>query len=123
MEAVIEATGMQLCDSSAVRAVGVRRLDSLPYAAAFGSCDIGEAMLEDGRRVMITWGRNLTREQQFWFAHHSTHSPVWCGASDGSCELILGDTFASTPADDWLWLGIRITRESDVNWRPVGGES
>jgi hypothetical protein len=111
--------GFGLCDSSAVQAVSKRRIGSLPYGVAMGCCDIGEAKLKDGRRVLITWGRNITPDEQFWFAHNSIHSCVWIGADDGGCELVLGETFGSSPSEDWLWLGIRLVREEGDNWTRV----
>lgn len=121
MEATVDAMGFSLCDSSAVRAVAKRRIGSLPYAVALGSADVGEAKLEDGRRVLITWGRNLSKAEQFWHAHNTLFTPVWVGSDDGSCELIIGDTFGSSAPEDWLWLGIRIQLEGDVTWLPTEG--
>lgn len=111
--------GFGLCDSSAVRAVSKRHIGSLPFCAALGCCDIGEAKLPDGRRVLITWGRNITPDEQFWFAHNTSQACVWLGASDGCCELILGDTFGHGPAEEWLWLGVRLVREDGESWTRV----
>jgi hypothetical protein len=120
MEAVAEEIGFALCDSSASRAVAYRRLGSIPFTQALGACDIGEAKLADGRRVLITWGRLADRQEQFWFAHNSTFTPVWCGDEGGACELIIGDTFGSSDSEDWLWLGMRIARDEGPEWREVG---
>ena len=118
--AVIDAkNGYHLCDSSACRAVAYRRIGSLPLSTATGCCDIGEAKLTDGRRVMITIGRNVTPDEQFWYAHNSTFANVWLGAEDGACELILGETFGQGATEDWLWLGMRIVQEEGVDWKNV----
>jgi len=124
METMEVTTGFALCDSSALRAIAKRRIGSLPLAIALNCCDVGEAKLADGRRVLVTWGRNLTREEQFWFAHQTSFTPVWLGADGGQCELVIGETFGSSDPEEWLWLGIRIERAGDVNWIPVmeGGE-
>lgn len=118
-DAVLEC-GFSKCDSSAVRAVAKRRIGSLPFAVALGIADIGEAKMEDGRRVLVTWGRNLSKDEQFWHAHQTSFAPVWLGADDGACELILCETFGSSDHSDWLWLGIRIQRDSGETWNPVG---
>lgn len=124
METMEATIGFANCDSSAVRAVSKRRIGSLPFSVALGCADVGEAKLEDGRRVLITWGRNISRESQFWFAHNTVFTPVWVGADKGECELIIGETFGSSPQEEWLWLGVRIELDSDETWVPVldGGE-
>ncbi len=66
-----------------------RRIGSLPGCLAIYSADIGEATLEDGSIVTITWGRNLAPDAQEWHLQHSTYRPIWIGANDGSSELIL----------------------------------
>jgi hypothetical protein len=121
MEATMQETGFSLCDSSAVRAVAYRRLGSLPLSVAMGCCAIGEARLEDGRRVLITWGRYVLPTGQSWYAHNTEFSPVWVGDRKGRCELILGETFGQSAREDWLWLGMRIVQEEGVEWTPVGG--
>lgn len=121
-EAVMDAkAGYELCDSSATRAVAYRRIGSLPLSVATGCCDIGEAKLADGRRVLVTIGRNTTQEEQFWFAHNTTFANVWLGAEDGACELIIGETFGQGATEDWLWLGLRIVQEQGVDWQQVEG--
>jgi hypothetical protein len=110
-------------DSSAVRAVACRRLGSLPLCLALGAADIGEAKLEDGRRVIITWGANVDAAGQFWHAHNSRFQPVWVGSSDGACELILGEDGESSDELEWMWAGLRITQADGPEWTPVtGGE-
>lgn len=118
-EAAVMERGYGKCDSSAVRAVSKRRIGSLPFAVALGCADIGEAKLTDGRRVLITWGRNASPDEQFWFAHNTSFAPVWVGAEDGACELIIGDTFGSSVGEDWLWLGIRLVKEEGPDWTKV----
>lgn len=117
-EAVMER-GYGKCDSSALMAVSKRYIGSLPFAAAMGACDVGEAKLADGRRVLITWGRNATPDEQFWYAHNTSYAPVWIGSDTGACELVIGDTFGSSPEEDWLWLGIRLVRDSGEKWTQV----
>jgi len=121
MEATMPETGFSLCDSSAAKAVAFRRIGSLPMSAATGCCDIGEARLADGRRVLITLGRKLNVQAQWWHAHHTEFSPVWTGNPDGLCELVLGETFGQSAREDWLWLGMRIVQEQGVEWTPVSG--
>jgi hypothetical protein len=123
MEALMETkSGFDMCDSSAARAVARRRVGALPMCIALGCCDIGEARLEDGRQVLTTWGRNIPPSSQHWFAHNTTMQPVWVGADNGECELILGDTFGSSIKSEWLWAGLRIVAEDGVEWHPVEGE-
>lgn len=127
MESVAERTsGFGLCDSSAVRAIAVRRIGSLPFSMALGCADIGEAKLADGRRVLITLGRALNQTDQFWFAHQSSFSPVWVGAEDGACELVIGETFGNSSREEWIWNGLRIVSEDGPEWTMVdstnGGE-
>lgn len=119
-EAAVMERGYGKCDSSAVRAVAKRHIGGLPFATALGLCDVGEAKLADGRRVLITWGRNANPDEQFWFAHNSSYAPVWVGSEDGACELIIGDTFGSSAEEDWLWLGIRLVRDGCETWMQVG---
>lgn len=109
-------SGFDVCDSTAVKATCKRHIGSLPLAVALGCADIGEAKLQDGRRVLITWNRNLNKSEQFWFAHNTSFVPVWVGSADGSCELIIGDSFGSSASEDWLWLGIRIVKEDGTDW-------
>jgi len=115
-------SGYELCASGTARAVSKRRLGSLPISQALVACDVGEAVLSDGRRVLITWGRNLPPEYQNWYAHNGGHEGVWCGDQDGGVELIIGDTFGSTPITEWVWAGLRITAETGPGWIQVGGE-
>lgn len=121
--ATIAESGFALCDSSAVRAVSVRPLGDLPFFRALHCAGIAEAKLEDGRRVLISWGAGANKSWQFWFAHHSTHTPVWVGNDEGECELILGETFGHSPAEEWLWHGLRLQAEAhDEEWIRVPQE-
>lgn len=54
------------------------------------SCDIGTAKI-NGVSVYTTWGRNLDKSQQEWFAEHTIYTPIYLGADDGSAELIIPD--------------------------------
>lgn len=119
MQTATEERGFAKCDSSAVKAVSKRYIGTLPFAAALRSAGVGEAKLPDGRRVLITWGRNADKNDQFWYAHNTTFAPVWVGAEDGACELIIGDSFGSSAAEDWLWLGLRIVQEDGSDWTQV----
>lgn len=115
--------GFGKCDSETERAVRVRRLGTLPAALAFGCCDIGEAVIkwEDGRtsRSLITWGRNISPDDQHWYSRKTVFTPVWCGDSDGNAELIL----CTSTGDDKLWAWIRAGLEmtaGDIPWKEVG---
>lgn len=119
MDTMTEEVGYALCDSSAVRATAKRHLGLLPFAMAMRVPGIGEARLENGRRVLITWGMNIPKASQFWYAHSTRFSPVWVGADDGSCELILGETDESTPETEWLWAGLRIAQADGPRWEEV----
>lgn len=122
MTTMTELVGYGLCDSSAVRAVACRRLGSLPLCVALRSADVGEAKLEDGRRVLITWGAKVTPDEQFWHAHNSGLQSVWLGSEDGCGELILGDVHDRSDEAEWVWAGLRITQQDGPAWIPVGGE-
>lgn len=119
METVAIDNGFSKCDSSAVKTISKRHIGSLPYATAFKCAGVGEAKLEDGRRVLITWGRDADKDEQFWYAHNTTFVPIWTGSDSGTCELIIGETFGSAPAEDWLWLGLRIVQEDGTDWVQV----
>ena len=62
----------------------------IPGCVALGCVDIGEATV-DGKKVFVTWGRNLDAEKQQWFAKNTNFQPVRLGADDGSAELVLPD--------------------------------
>lgn len=88
--------GFAQCHPSVARAVKAGRLGAIPLAFELGACDIGEAELESGERVRITWGRNLSPHSQRWHAISTSCRMVWVGADDGSCEIILPDTMDYT---------------------------
>ena len=56
-----------------------------------GACDIGEATLDNGDRVLITWGRNLTRQQsEDMVKMHGVHVGYYPDSNHDNCyELIL----------------------------------
>ena len=120
MSAVAEI-GFSLCDSSAALAVSRRRLGSMPLCLALGCADIGEARLADGRQVLTTWGRSVSPDKQFWYSHNTLFQPVWVGADDGSCELILCDSFGHSELQEWLYAGLRITASDGPAWMLVSG--
>lgn len=93
----------------------------MPLCLALGCCDIGEARLIDGRQVLTTWGLSLSPDRQFWHSHNTLFQPVWTGADDGSCELILCDSFGHGELQEWLYAGLRITAADGPQWTPVGG--
>ena len=75
--ATTESVGYDLCQPGTLKAVAVRRIGSLPLAVAFGMPDVGEAKLDTGERVLITWGRNVRPGEQHWFSHNSDHQPIY----------------------------------------------
>jgi hypothetical protein len=93
----------------------------MPLCLALGCCDIGEAKLSDGRQVLTTWGRPISPDKQFWYSHNTFFQPVWVGADDGSCELILCDSFGHSEVQEWLYAGLRITAADGPEWMPVNG--
>ena len=64
-------------------------IGDLPPCITLDGCDLGVATLEDGREVIITWGRNLDLTQQRQYLRHTRLELAWCGADDGSTELII----------------------------------
>lgn len=64
-----------------------QRVGSLQLCLALGCPDIGQARLDTGEVVFITWGRNLTSAQAEWFDQHTSFEPVQVGPD--SYELIL----------------------------------
>lgn len=71
-----------------------KRIGSIVGCIAMGSCDIGEATLETGEKVYVTWGLNLDKEKQEWFAANTGFRPIWIGADDGSADVIIPHEFA-----------------------------
>lgn len=87
------------------RATNPRRIGSLPSCIALGGSDVGEATV-DGRRVTITWGRNLPREKADWFAANTGYVPVRTGgksASEEYYELVIPDPDAAILREIVRW--------------------
>jgi hypothetical protein len=84
------------CSTRIFQATNWRPLGSIPWCIALDAADIGEATLEDGSVVKITWGRNLTQEQQDWFIKHTLFCLIRAPMKYGSdkCEVML-------PEGDW----------------------
>lgn len=57
-----------------------------------GACDIGQAILPDGRQVWTTWGRGLPPDQEDWYRRRTTLELI---AMDGSTELVIPDRMAA----------------------------
>jgi|GEM_PF-4574676 len=70
------------------KATSHRRLGSIPGCLALNSADLGEAVV-DGKTVTITWGRNLDKKSQEYYANETKFAPVHVGAYNGSAELII----------------------------------
>lgn len=94
--------------ADAVVAVRKRRLGTLPFALALKCCDIGEARDNMGNPYITTWGLNLSPADQEWFVRETMFHPIWMGADDGSCELILGSPRSSDALIDWVKDGLRL---------------
>jgi len=122
MNATETQRGFGVCDSATARAVRYRHVGALPTAIAFGMGDVGEAVLEYGRRVLTTWGRNLNPDRQFWYSHKTAFQPVWMGNSDGLAELILCDSDVTSPVAEWIWAGLRLACEDGPVWTEVSDE-
>lgn len=105
--------------SDALVAVEKRRLGTLPFALALKCCDIGEARLACGGTVLTTWGLNLTQQEQEWYVRDTRFHPVWMGADDGSCELVLSNSHQSDAITQWLKDGLRLGE--NPAWETVEG--
>lgn len=101
-------------------AVAKRRLGTLPFSLAIGCCDIGEATMRDGSKVLTTWGLNLPVEEQEWFIKETRFHPIWIGADDGACELILGESGSCDPWVAWIREGLKIGE--NPAWEEVSDE-
>lgn len=77
------------------KAIKAERIGSPAGCIAMGSVDIGTATLETGESVYITWGRNLDKSSQEWFAATSEFKPVWIGSDAGYAELIIPSDLAA----------------------------
>jgi hypothetical protein len=94
--------------ADAVMAVRKRRLATLPFALALRCCDIGEAVDNMGNPYLTTWGLNLSATDQEWAVRETCFHPIWMGADDGSCELILGSPRSSDALITWVKDGLRL---------------
>ena len=95
-------------ESDAVVAARKRRLGTLPFALALRCCDIGEAEDHQGNHYLTTWGLNLSAADQEWFVRETRFHPMWMGADDGRCELILGSSHSSDALIVWVKEGLRL---------------
>ena len=125
MASDVMPAGYGKCDSETVRAVRVRRLGSLPGCLALGCADIGEAVIkyDDGHeaRSLITWGRNITPDDQHWHSTKTVFTPVWCGSDAGDAELILCPSKGTDAFSQWILAGLELTAK-DIPWKEVGDE-
>jgi hypothetical protein len=94
--------------AEAVVAVRKRRLGTLPFALALRCCDIGEAQDSTGNVYLTTWGLNLCEANQEWCVNETCFHPIWIGADDGSCELILGSARSGDALIGWVKEGLRL---------------
>jgi len=94
--------------ADAVVAVRKRRLGTLPFALALRCCDIGEAKDSTGNGYLTTWGLNLSATDQEWYVRETRFHPIWMGADDGSCELILGSSRSADALTQWVEEGLRL---------------
>ena len=81
--------GNQLSATGTIKATSKRFLGTPPGHIAMGGSAVGEATLEDGSKVTITWGRNIDREEQEWYLKHTGFQPIHIGSDYGHAELIL----------------------------------
>jgi hypothetical protein len=102
-----ERTNRGLSDEVIV-AVRKRRLGTLPFALALRCCDIGEAQDGMGNVYLTTWGLNLSATDQEWYVRKTPFHPIWIGAEDRCCELILGSSRSSDALMEWLKDGLRL---------------
>lgn len=63
------------------RAVKRRHVGIVRHCVALGCADIGEAVLDDGRTVWITWGRNVAPDQREGMLAHTTYELALLGSS------------------------------------------
>ena len=88
--------GEQLHGNAIAAKEGSSKWLSSPVGAIVtGSSDIGQAELEDGSTVHITWGRNIDKEAQDWYLENTVFKPIYIGASDGLCELVIPDSYVN----------------------------
>lgn len=65
-----------------------RHVCGLQIATYIGGVDIGQAVI-GGKKVWISWGRNLPSSCVNDGKTCAGHEAVWCGADDGSVEVII----------------------------------
>jgi len=106
--------------ADAVVAVRKRRLGTLPFALALRSCDIGEAQDNLGNPYLTTWGLNLSAADQEWFVRETRFHPIWMGADDGACELILCGSHSGDAITQWLKDGLRLGE--NPKWEEINRE-
>jgi hypothetical protein len=94
--------------SYTIMAARKRRLGMLPFALALRCCDIGEAQTSNGTVYLTTWGLNLPAADQEWYTRETRFHPIWMGADDGSCELILGSARSADALTQWVKDGLRL---------------
>lgn len=71
-------------------AVAIRHYATPVNFLATQSCDIGEAKLQNGKRVFITWGRNISPKEARRYAHKTGFKPIKVSSSP-YYELIFPD--------------------------------
>lgn len=69
------------------------RAASIPGCVFLGAADIGRAKIKS-RRVWISWGRNLPPGRVPGLIAAGLR-PIWCGADDGSVEVVIPDDVAA----------------------------
>lgn len=77
-------------------AVSAKHVTPLVGGIAFATCDIGQAILEDGTYALITWGRNLSQEQVKWYKDHTSCQIVRLPEKTfrkDAYEVLLGTSF------------------------------
>ena len=74
--------------------VRYRRIGSIPAALLLGAADLGEAELDDGSIITITWGMNVGGSQQRWWAVEHDVKLVYCGGHGQFAELVIPDDIA-----------------------------
>lgn len=84
-----------------------RYIGSVPGNIALQACDIGEAVLDDGRRVYITWGS----DQESHLTVKTEFEAILVGPGRGAREFILPPKVAgiylpillnTPPKEEWV---------------------
>lgn len=71
---------------SELKAARYRHYGSPRFCMLLGTCDIGEAVTEDGRHVFTTWGLNLDAEKVDWHKKNTLFEII---DLDGFGELVV----------------------------------